>query len=225
MSAQTKEPETKIKADNIVEKTINTTEALAELSLAKKEIELIKVENNQIKKDFEANKAIAAEKDKQNSALVLKIEKLEQEAKIAKEESDKKMRTLLLWIKGVVVALGTALAVWSVYIGITTWNPKTVISAAAGLALAGLGIYLETYAIWALVAATLTALGYLGYYIHEAIQNKREADKNKDIAVDLVQANQRGKRVLDPVNKEKFSKELYEAQSFDTMKFVEEVKS
>jgi hypothetical protein len=218
VSAQTKEPETKIKADNIVEKTISTTEALAELSLAKKEIELIKVENNQIKKDVEANKAIAAEKDKQNSALVLKIEKLEQEAKIAKEESDKKMRGLLMWIKGVIIALGAALTAWSVYIGIVTTSPKAVISAVAGLVLIGLGLYLETYAIWALAAATLTALGYLGYYIHESI-------KNKNIAVDLVNANQAGKKVLDPANKERFSKELYEAQSFDTMKFVEKVKN
>ena len=218
VSAQTKEPETKIKADNIVEKTISTTEALAELSLAKKEIELIKVENNQIKKDVEANKAIAAEKDKQNSSLVLENQKLKEDAKIAKEESDKKMRGLLMWIKGVIIALGAALTVWSVYIGIVTTSPKAVISAVAGLVLIGLGLYLETYAIWALVAATLTALGYLGYYIHEAI-------KNRNIAVDLVNANQAGKKVLDPVNKEKFSEALYEAQDFETMKFVEEVKS
>lgn len=217
IKSSTKESETKNNAETIINNSLTISEKVTELSKVNNELDSIKTENSKLKQDIESNKKIVEEKDSRISALDSKIKEQEQQIAKANEKHANDMRWLLILIKGSIMLIGTGLAVFSFWKAIKTASPGDSIGVIIGLGLIGLGMFLETAAIYALLGSLAFLLVFAGYWVYKSI-------KSGTIAVDLIKSTQKGKSVLPEEQKNKFTDALYEAQDFETMKFVEKVK-
>lgn len=210
IKSTTKEPNSTKEADNIIQNTIEVSKHLENLDDAKKQVDFIKVENAKLKQQSEQNIKVLDEANQ-------KIEYLQKENQKNNEENAQRMRGFMMWIKGIIIIIGVALSLFGFYGAFAASRPEGIINGAIGLFFIGLGMYLETSAIYALGGGAIIIGGYIIYYGYQAIKKHR-------IAENLIESTQEAKSKLTDELKEKVNKTLQSVQSPETMNFVKKIK-